>query len=443
MDYENIIKKVISKLEKNKADDIVVSSAVSKSSQIKFSDNVINTTKDWENTALSIFASFNKRIVTTSLRDLSEKSIERGIKLMSSFAKKLPINEEYQGIAKGPFKYNKIDDLYDKKVAMLSDDAIDIVNKGINSALNNKAKRASGVFEFGNTETFLMTNNGVNVNEKGTSLYFSIRSFLEKDSSGHRVCNSTMLKDFDVEKAGKNSAEIALMAKSPVSGKAGKYDVLFSRLAFANILERVGDSASAFSVESGLSFLGDKIGKDVASPIVNLYDDGTLKGGVASRVCDDEGTPTQKTALIQNGKLNSYLHNYSTAVRFKTKSTGNAGLISPHSSNLVLSEGDYNDQEMIKSVKKGIYITNLWYTRFQNYQTGDFSTIPRDGIFIIENGEIKKSIKNIRISENVLNIMKNVSRIGKGNEQIMGWEVESPVFTPMVYVKDVNITVSK
>ena len=80
------------------------------------------------------------------------------------------------------------------------------------------------------------------------------------------------------------------------------------------------------------------------------------------------------------------------------------------------------------------------YTRFQNYNTGDFSTIPRDGIFIIKNGKIGQPIKGIRISENMLNILKNTVEIGKTPERVVGWEVEIPVITPAVLVKDVNVT---
>ncbi|MBW3022236.1 TldD/PmbA family protein, partial [Candidatus Woesearchaeota archaeon] len=369
------VESALKELEKKGATDAVVSSVVSKSSQIKFSDNKINTTKDWDSVSVNIFASFKGRIVSTSIKDVSDEGIKKGIGLITKFAKNLPINQDFKGIAKGPFNYKNILDTYDKKIVDM--DSVVFVEKGINSALNSGAARASGVLEQGTTETRLMTSNNVDIEDKGTFAYFSLRAFFEKDSSGHRVCNSTSLKDFNVEECGRKAAEIAVKAKGPVNGKPGKYDILFSPLAFANILERVGDAASAFSVESGLSFLNDRVGKSIANEKITLYDDGTLKGAVGSRKCDDEGTPSNKTLLIDKGVLKTYLHNYSSAQRFKAKPTSNAGLISPHISNLVLEPGNTSEDEIISRVKKGLYITNVWYTRFQNYQTGDFSTIPR------------------------------------------------------------------
>ena len=97
---------------------------------------------------------------------------------------------------------------------------------------------------------------------------------------------------------------------------------------------------------------------------------------------------------------------------------------------------------MIADIQDGLYITNLWYTRFQNYQTGDFSTIPRDAIFRIKDGKIVGAVKDIRVSENMLNILANIKHIGNDPQQIRWWEVGIPIITPHVVVKDVNITKS-
>jgi PmbA protein len=119
-----------------------------------------------------------------------------------------------------------------------------------------------------------------------------------------------------------------------------------------------------------------------------------------------------------------------------TETTANAGLIAPRSFNILFDckKGDVFD------VKEGIYITNVWYTRFQNYANGDFSTIPRDGAFLIKNGEIVQSLKGLRISDNMLNILKNIKYSNKKVIQIKSWEAEIPTFTPEVLVNNVNIT---
>jgi len=97
---------------------------------------------------------------------------------------------------------------------------------------------------------------------------------------------------------------------------------------------------------------------------------------------------------------------------------------------------------MYSDIKRGLVVTNVWYTRFQNYSSGDFSTIPRDGMFLIENGKIVGPVKELRISDNMLSILSNVVAVGNKPEQVFGWEVEIPVNTPPVVVKDVRLTKS-
>jgi PmbA protein len=89
-------------------------------------------------------------------------------------------------------------------------------------------------------------------------------------------------------------------------------------------------------------------------------------------------------------------------------------------------------------------VTNTWYTRFQNYAAGDFSTIPRDGIFLIENGEIKQSLKDIRLSDNALRLLGNITGISKERQHVHWWgEADPPSLSPYILMKDVQITTSK
>ncbi len=230
------------------------------------------------------------------------------------------------------------------------------------------------------------------------------------------------------------------MAQNPKSCIPGKYDVIFKPLAFANLLSLIGEASSTFSVESGLSFLKNKMNKQIASKEVTFLDNPTAPNGIGSIKFDAEGHPTQKTTLIEKGKFKTYLHNTSTALKYKTKTTGNAGIIAPRPFNLILKKSNWKTEDMIKEIKKGVIITNMWYTRFKNYATGEFSTIPRDGIFLIEKGRIKNPIRGIRISDSLPNILKNVYAISNNPYQIISWETSTPTTTPDVLVKGVNIT---
>jgi PmbA protein len=161
-------------------------------------------------------------------------------------------------------------------------------------------------------------------------------------------------------------------------------------------------------------------------------------------VFDDEGAPAKENVIIDHGVLKGYLHNNSTAKIFKTETTGNAGLVFPNPWNIEMDAGNVSKDELFKDTKKGLYLTNTWYTRFQNYARGDFSTIPRDGIFLIQNGEIKQSIKDLRISDNAATMLNNVAAISKERQHIHWWgEADPPSLSPYVLIKNVHLTKSK
>lgn len=412
-------------------DDFVLLETSADSSNIKFVNNKIVKNSINSVTDISIFVAKDKKIVSTSLKELNEESANKTIKGITEFLKFAKPNENYFGIAKGPFNYKKINDIYDRKIKVL--DVVDIVESGVNSALKNSI-RASGVFDSLIGKQRILTSGNVDTSEKFSSLYFSIRALNSDDSSGHKTCSSRVLNGFDVEKISEKAGEISKMALNPEKSRAGVFDMVIDPLPLAGLIGVIGGATSVYSVEAGMSFFANKLKERIGN--FNLIDHGNLDGGISSSSFDSEGVPTQKTKIIDNGILKTYLHNTSTAKKYGVKTTANAGLISPEPTNLILDGETGNPFD----IKKGIYITNLWYTRFQNYVSGDFSTIPRDGMFLIENGEITKPIKNLRISENILNLLKNIDVFDKKKEQITSWETQIPVVTSNALIKNVRFS---
>ena len=442
LDKPSIAKSLIEKFVRAEADDAIVDVNENQTKQIKFANSKISITQSWNRINADIFVAVGKKLVSTSLKDFSENAVLDSVDRIMKFVKATKPTEEYEGIAEGPFDYPEIDETYDPKVESLDEKAVDLTMAGINASINNGVKRNAGVLESSTFSSYLLTTNNVEAEDKGTTLYFSLRALIDKYASGHSVSNSRILKKFNPEEDGIQASETAKLAQNPEPGKEGTYDVLFEPLPFSNILCQIGEASSVFNVESHLSCLAGKLGEQVAASRVTLKDQAGIPNGYNSTRFDAEGTPTQTTPIIQEGILKNYLHNTSTAKRHNTKTTGNAGIIAPTPFNIVLEKGDSSREEIISEMKKGLIITNVWYTRFQNYANGDFSTIPRDGMFTVENGKISGSVKELRVSENLLNILKNISIIGNQPKQVFGWEVELPVETPAVLVKDVNLTKS-
>ena len=432
---EDIATRIVEKAQKLGCQDAVADVVENRSFQTRFAQNEPVISNRWRESYASVFLVYDKRVVATDLKDLTDidGSLERLVKV----AKASQRNPEYAGIAKGGFRYAAFRP--DPKILALREGA-DYVHAAVNAALAEGAKECAGSFWRYEDEHFLATSNGVEAHDRRAALYLSIRALVSLESSGHGIACATRLSRFDPERAGSKAGRIAALAKDPKRGQAGRYTVVFDPLIFGSLTDQVAGRLSAYLVVAGFSPFGKKIGKRVASPEVTIWDDGSEES-LARKKFDMEGVPTKRHALIERGILKTYLHNTSTAKRFRTRTTGNAGLISPDPHAVFVKPGRWSKDEIFSEVKDGLWLTNTWYTRYQSYVKGDLSTIPRDGIFHIRRGEILETWKDLRLTDNLIRLMKNVVALSDRQEQMMWWgEVSIPNFVPYALIKDVNLT---
>lgn len=424
-------------------DEVAASVSAGVSRQVRFSKNAITVTKRWESLGASILLSNKRRIATCATLDVSKRSLKGVLEHLKHLTDVIRPHESYAPFPSGPFSYTPIKDLFDRRIAELGDRCVDYAKEGMDSALESGAKSVAGTLLAGSTMRVLETSTGVKASDRGTAISITVRG--SKEVGGGKVYGvgnscGRMLRQFDPRKAGIDAGNRVKMSSKVVPAREGRYDAVIDRPALGNLLGYLSSMTSGFNVDSGLSFFVDKIGKRVAPDVVSLYDDPRMAGGMGSRGFDDEGRPTQRTAVIERGVLKTYLHNRLTAKKLKAKSTANAGWIAPMPWNVRLAPGTYGDEEIVREVGSGILVTNATYTRFQNFRTGDFSSIIRDGVFKIENGEIVGAMRGLRLSDNLARLLMNVAGVSKEVEQVSHWWMSVPVCTPLVLVKEVGFT---
>ena len=162
------------------------------------------------------------------------------------------------------------------------------------------------------------------------------------------------------------------------------------------------------------SFLAGKLGEQIAAPELTVIDDGTIPGAVGSRPFDDEGLPTRRTAVVENGVLKSYLLNTYTARKLGMRSTGNAdrGLAgAPHvgPGNFFIEPGVHSRDEIIASVKNGFYVTEMFGFGY-NAVNGDYSRAAAG--WWIENGELAFPVEEVTIASNFREMLPGIEMIG-------------------------------
>jgi PmbA protein len=438
--------------QKNGATEVIARLIQSPDYQIRFSNSNIDIAKKWETNILEVFIAIGKKTTNVDIQNPNEKNIEAKLKQTIAFANKLPDSQMYAGMEKEIKKYQNIDGLYDKKVENLYEKAPELVNIAINSSVEAGAERVAGAMYFGSYKINVVTGSGFTGAFDSSYYRLTIRSFVDFESSGQDIVVGRNLTDINKKfaEAGKTSGKIATMAVGGKQGKAGKYDLIMSPTVGANVLGQITDGANPLLMLIGMSPLGDHFGEQIAPAKFNVVDDPHISEGLGSKPFDVEGTPTIQTPIIKDGVLVGLVHNTTSGLMMQTKTSGNSELIdfgmgtkilAPAPTNMVYNNGDQSFDEIIADSKKPtIYVTSNWYTRYTNMLEGEFSTIPRDGMFLIEDGEIKKPVRKLRLTDNLLRMSKNIVAVGNDRKQINWWEVETPTFIPTIKVADCNIT---
>jgi PmbA protein len=201
---------------------------------------------------------------------------------------------------------------------------------------------------------------------------------------------------------GRKAAERALRRLNARQVRTCEVPVVFDPQMASSLLGHLAAAVSGDAVFRRVSFLVGKLDQKIAPDFVTVVDDGRLDDGLGSSPFDGEGLPTRRTVVVEGGKLVNYLCDTYSGRKLSRASTGNASRSvggAPHSSptNFVLQPGTASPEEIIKSVKSGLYVTELIGFGV-NGTTGDYSR-GASGIWI-ENGELTYPVEQITIAGN-------------------------------------------
>ncbi len=420
--------------------------------QIRFSQNNVDISKVWERLGIEVFVAleggrtgFGERSVT------SEEDVVAAVDSVVAFTERMPQSVFYAGVEQRATRYEASTEDYDNRIEEFGERAPELVNACIDAAIESGATRVAGALKFSRRLSCLRTGHGVEGRAMSTAYDLNVRAFQEQlDWSGQGLACGTVPSAAEEEMlaAGHRAGELAKKAVGAVQGKPGVYDLIMSPTVAANVLGYIPASANPIMVLIGVSPLGDKIGEQIAPEWVSAADDPTVPGGLMRRTFDFEGTPAQRVDIVKDGVLKQFIHNTSTAAMYEVESTGSSEptalggqikMLLPAPSNIVFNNGDTSVEELFYVDRPTIYVTSNWYTRWQDYREGTFSTIPRDAMFLIE-GDRWTPIKNLRISDNSLRMFRNIDAMADDRTQVYWWEVDVPTFISTVRVTDCRFT---
>lgn len=325
----------------------------------------------------------------------------------------------------------------DREVKSITESPLkDIIEKGeindIADSIYSSEYPASGIINVMETSYSLVTSKGFN----GMKITYNADGYIRVfngEYSGQWAFFSDSLSPLK-ESIKKANEMASITGKVDISD--GKYDVVLSPLVIGNLMTDLSQFASAFSVFTSSSFLYNiKPGDKIASDKVTISD---VPRKLNTREFDDEATFTYDKEIISNGEFKTLLFNNETAKLMNSKTTGNAGMIYPISFGIEFKHGDIGFESLLSG--NVIFINNNWYTRYQNYLEGAFSTVCRDAVIVYKDGKPIGNAGRIRISDYVPRLLKNVEEVSRESYTVRWWDAPLPTIAPYVLIKDVNIT---
>ena len=232
---------------------------------------------------------------------------------------------------------------------------------------------------------------------------------------GSEMLTGNLVKEM-VDEVIKNTS-ILFKAKQP---KGGVLPVIMGAGGSGILLhEAIGHAFEADFNRKKTSIFSDRLGEKICKESINVVDDGTITGNRGALNIDDEGIPGQKTYIVKNGILNSYLHDRISAKYYRVHPTGNGRRESfrfspiPRMRATYMENGNSTENDIIKSVKKGIYVDNFSNGQVQ-IGAGDFTFYVKSG-FLVENGELTYPIKDINIIGNGPETLLNIEEVADNN----------------------------
>ena len=426
-DYIDLFEKVIEKTTP-KVDYIDIRSGIGENTSIIMKDGDV----DEINTGMSLGARI--RVLnngawgfayTTDLSKLNEIT-ETAIKLSSSLKGDVKLSESdvvkdnVEIDVKVPFKDVSIEE---KK---------EIMKDASDAAAIDKVNSTTASYGDSEVKELFMNSEGSQIQVKTSRVRMALNASAtdgEIIQFGHGslggVKGFEVIADTDIEEFGRKIGEKAVRLLDAKPAPSGQFSVVADpELTGVLIHEALGHATEGDLILQNDSILKDKLGEQIASDIVNIFDDASRRDGFGYYPYDVEGVKTKPNQLVKDGKLISLLNSRETSSQLGMKSSGNARSIIADKpivrmSNTYLQPGDSSFEELLEDIPNGIYLKG---SRGGQVDTGKgiFQFNAAEG-YLIENGELKTPVRDVSLSGNILETLKNIDAIGNDFKLSVGF----------------------
>lgn len=383
------------------------------SSLTRFAKSSVHQHVAEKNRTLILRVVKDKRIVVLTTNQLNRSSLRDLLRNAISITEVQHPNEDFVSLPT-PQSIPEINTFHENIKSLTPNRKVKVIND-LFKMVRGKDLQASGSFSNGEVEVAVVNSLGVEAYQRYSDLVFHL--IVENDGgSGYAGFVSRDPDQLDIVSLVREAIQKASRGV-PAQIEPGEYEVILEPYAVSELLSFLGYLGfHALAVQEGRSFFCNEFGKKLVDSRVTIYDDGLDAGGLQIPF-DFEGVPKRRAIFFEEGVVKEVTYDSFTGGREGKDSTGH-GLVAPNTEgpvpiNLFMKGGESSLEEMVRSVRKGIYVTRFHYTNVVEPMKTVLTGMTRDGTFLIEEGEIKGPIKNLRFTESVLRALSRVSAISK------------------------------
>jgi predicted Zn-dependent protease len=385
-------------LQQVDAPDAVLSYKYENNIATRFADNAITQNLAGENQTVHLQVAYGNQHGSSSTNQVDDASITALIKAAEDSAKLAPEDPEYVEPVEHQ-TYPNLPDKFDPKQLSIDPLTIaDSIQTATDVAKQNQLI-SGGIFENGYTVSALANTKGVFAYHKTGVCDFSLTMHGE-NGSGYGATSGYSMKKIDPHYTITQAKENALSAQNPRSIEPGKYTVIFEPQAVMDLLMYLMFVLDARQADEGASPFTNQVGNQLFSDRVSLRFD--VEDPDFDIPCyGQDGLSNKSFSIVEQGKLLQLVYD-----RYWAKKTGNAP--TPAAVPFVMDGESDTLSSLIKQCSKGLLVKRLWYIRFVDYKSLLLTGMTRDGVFLVENGQIKHPVKNMRFNDSPIHFLKNL-----------------------------------
>ncbi len=280
------------------------------------------------------------------------------------------------------------------------------------------------VYGDGTRDVFVANSLGYEARDRRDSIVFVVQAIVRDDSlveTGYEPVGGCrgfeLLREIPPERIARTAIGRALAMLRARKAPAGIMPVVLSSEAGGTMIhEAIGHGLEADLAGEGLSVYSGKIGQQVASSAITVIDDATIPGLRGSYGCDDEGSPSARTVLVERGVLKGYMTDLITSRKYGLPLSGNGRRESyrhrpiPRMTNTMIAPGPMNPDDIIRSASRGLFVKKMGGGQV-NTVTGDFVFNVAEG-YLIENGSVGEPVRGATLIGNGPRILASIELVG-------------------------------